>query len=344
MMTSIDRRTILRGAAAGTLAAPALIGPAIAQGQVRWRVQAHWPKASASFDDSLVVLAQRLEEATEGRFQLELFGAGEFAKGGEIFNLVRRGVVEMGSNSPAYWLDEAQTAAFVMGIPGTLREPWQQMHYLKNMGVEATLKEELAELGVYYASEKVYPTELVVNKDIKSLADFQSLKLRSAGTMLDYLASTGAAAQLVEGPEIYQSLSSGVIDGAHWGAAVGAQSMSFWEVAKFHLKPGLGFTTDCWIVNLDALNDLDEDLRLIFTSLMEERFYLRSTEYQLKEQIALSQGEKDLGVTVVELPQDVLDKFAEASAAILEKEAQRGEKAEVAAGKLRDLMGELGYV
>ena len=56
---SKNRRSILKGALVAA-AAPALIGPALAQQKVSWKVQAHWPKASGSFNDSLGALAKEL--------------------------------------------------------------------------------------------------------------------------------------------------------------------------------------------------------------------------------------------------------------------------------------------
>ena len=257
---SINRRAMLRGAAIATVATPAIIGKGIAAGAVTWRVQSHWPKASSSFTDSLGVLASVLEERTDGAFKLELFGDGEFAKGADIYNLVRKGVVPMGTLSPSYIQDKAQAASFLYGIPGTFRENWEAQHAAKNLGLEAMVNEELIPDGVLLMSEKAYPTEMVVSKNIQSAADFQGLKIRSSGTMLDYLAAAGAAPQYIPGAELYQSLSSGVVDGAHWGAAVGAQSMSLWEVCKYHCKPALGFTIDAFIVNMDQLESLDDDM------------------------------------------------------------------------------------
>ncbi|MGA0796267.1 MAG: hypothetical protein ACO3P0_09325, partial [Quisquiliibacterium sp.] len=92
----LDRRTILKSSVV-LAGAPAIIGTASAQSKVTWKVQAHWPKASASFKDSLEWLAKELGKRTDGRFKMQLFGAGELAKGPEIFNIVKRGVVEMGT-------------------------------------------------------------------------------------------------------------------------------------------------------------------------------------------------------------------------------------------------------
>ncbi|MCB1340569.1 MAG: TRAP transporter substrate-binding protein DctP [Pseudooceanicola sp.] len=342
--TRINRRSVLRGAAVAAVATPALVGKALAQGEVTWRVQAHWPKASSSFTDSLGVIATKLEEKTEGAFKLELLGAGEFAKGPDIYNVVRKGVVPMGTISPSYISEQAQAATFVYGIPGTLRQAWEMEHAMKNLGVEALVNEDLNPDGVHLMCEKVLPTEMVLSKKIESAADFKGLKIRSSGAMLDYLAAAGAAPQFVPGSELYQALSSGVVDGAHWGAAIGAQSMSLWEVCKFHYKPVLAQTTDAFILNLKAVEGLPEDLRSALMDTIETRFFLRSAEYQHKEAIALSEGVANDGVEVVNLPDDVLAMLSTASADILEKEGQKGERAAKAAEVYRTLMKDMGYV
>lgn len=340
---SLSRRKAIAGSAA-LIAAPAIIGTARAAETVTWKVQSHWPKASASFGDSLEVIAKELEENTEGRFKLQLFGAGEFAKGGEIFNIVRRGVVEMGTISPGYVLGEASTAGLALGVPGTFREPWEFMHYLKNMGFEELFNQDLAKNGVVSRAEKVYPTELVVTKEINSIEDFSKLKLRSSGTYLKYLAAAGASPQSIAGPELYQSLASGIVDGAHWGAAQGAKSMSLWEVAKFHMKPTMGLAMDTLIMNQGAVDKLPEDLRKAFFDLLDLRFWKRCTEYQYKEKLALSAGIADQNVTVAQFPEGVLKKFAEASATILIEERAKGGNAEKATDMLTDFLQKLGYV
>lgn len=340
---NINRRSMLRGAAVAAVASPALVGKAMAQGEVTWRVQAHWPKASSSFTDSLEVIKTLLEEKTEGAFKLELLGAGEFAKGPDIYNIVRKGVVPMGTISPSYINDQAEAATFVYGIPGTLRQAWEMEHAMKNLGVEALVNEQLNEDGVHLMCEKVLPTEMTASKKIESAADFQGLKIRSSGSMLDYLAAAGAAPQYVPGSELYQALSSGVVDGAHWGAAIGAQSMSLWEVCKYHYKPVLAQTTDAFIMNIDALEELPDDLRGALEEIVTTRFFLRSAEYQHKEAIALAEGQANESVEVVDLPSDVLEMLAEASAQILETEGQKGERAAKAADVYRTLMKDMGY-
>lgn len=339
----IDRRSLIRGGTIGLLAAPALVGKGIAQGAVSWRVQSHWPKASSSFSQSLGVLAAELEARTDGAFKMTLLGDGEFAKGPEVYNIVRRGVVPMGTLSPSYIQDNAQAASFMYGIPGTLRESWEMQHIVKNLGIEDLVNEELMPQGVRIFAEKVLPTEIALTRNIETVEDFRGLKIRSSGTMLDFLALAGAAPQFVPGGELYQALSSGVVDGAHWGAAVGAKSMSLWEVCKYHVKPAIAQTTDAYVVNMKALEALPDDLRSEFLSTVETRFYRRSIEYVHAEAIALTDGVTNDGLQVISLPQGVLDQLSGASQKVMETEAAKGERAAKAADIYMSLMRDLGY-
>ena len=342
---ALPRRALLRAGLAGgaaTLAAPALIGPAIAAGEVTWRVQAVWPKASSSFAGSLGKLADMLEERTEGRFKWQLFGAGELAKGPEIFNIVSRGIAQAGTSSASYMADVSSVSAFAYGIPGTLQDFWQQSHLQKNLGIEAMMSAETEKHGVIYKAEKSYPTELILSRDINTVDDFRSLKLRASGALLDYLAGAGASPSFIPVSELYQALQTGVVDGAHYGAAVGAKTLSLWEVCKFHMKPALAFSSDAWVFNADAMEALPDDLRLHLTALLEERYYARTTEYQLLETLAIKEGQQEQGVTVKPFPEEVQALMAQASADILAREAEKSEAAATAADKLREFMGQLG--
>lgn len=339
----MNRRNLLRGGAVAAIASPALVGKAIAEGEVQWRVQAHWPKASASFNDSLQVMADALAERTDGAFQLELLGDGEFAKGADIYNLVRKNVVPMGTLAASYYLDQSSVAPFVYGMPGCLREAWEFEHALKNLGLETIMNEEMSSEGMMFLSEKILPTEMTATKKIETAEDFRGLKVRVTGLLAEYLATAGITPQYISGAELYQSISSGVVDGAIWGAAVGAQSMSLWEVCKYHYKPALAQTTDSYLINLKALEGLSEDLRNALISTIEERFFLRSVEYQHREAIALSEGVAEDGIEVLTLPEDVMENLKSSATQLLEREGQKSELAAKAADIYRKLMKDLGY-
>src|SRR5699024_2971457 len=116
----------------------------------------------------------------------------------------------------------------------------------------------------------------------------------------------------ISGSELYQALASGVVDGAHWGAAQGAASMGLYEVAKYHVKPPLTIAgTDVWIISQKALDELPDDMAKIVKDTINEHFWVRTNEYLYKERIALANAMKTQGVQVNTLPDDVQKRLTE---------------------------------
>lgn len=336
------RRTVLKAGLA-VAAAPAIVTSAGAQAKITWKLQSYYTTGSGSFKANLMVLAREIERRTQGRLRIEPLGAGEIAKGSEIFPVVRRGVVQMGTILPGYNLDESELMGLYGGVPGTLRDPWELVHLNKNLGLEEALNRQLRPKGVIAMGEFAYSNELVLKKPIEPGADLAAVKIRSSGNTVPFLAAIGFAPQQIDGSETYQALATGVVDGAHWGAAIGALSMKLYEVAPVHMKPAFSIGNSVYIINAAAYDALPEDLRQILTALLEERYYRYTVDYKHKEAIALDTAITKLGVRVSHFPDDVLARFSGASKALLEKEAARGPAATEFVGTLRGLMKDLHY-
>jgi TRAP-type C4-dicarboxylate transport system substrate-binding protein len=310
-----------------------------------WRVQSHWPAASSSYKDSLLSLRDKLIERTDGRLVLEPYEASALFAATETFNAVRRGIIQMGTISPAYIIDQVPLAGVASGLPFAFRNVWEAAYFHQQMGFEQMMRDQVAKYGVYYSTDKVYPTEMVVKNPINSWDDFTKLKIRSSGTLQVFLTDAGAAASYVSGAELYTALSQGVITGAHWGAAQGAMSMSLYEVAKYHVKPPLNIAgTDAFIINQKALDKLPEDIRKTVIDTLSEQFWLRTNEYEYQETITLAKAQKELGVQINTLPQDVQDRLAKVAVKDWEKEANRSKESAQAVDMLKKFLTDLGYL
>lgn len=319
--------------------------PAAAQDSVTWRVQSHWPGASSSYKDSLGRLKEQIEERTDGRVKLQLFEAGALFKADEIFNAVSRGILEMGTISPSYASNQMSLAGIASGLPFAFRNVWEAAYFHEVLGFEEMLREEAAEHGVYYATDKVYATEMVVKNPITSVEDFRKLKIRSSGALQRFLTEAGAAASFIPGGELYTALDSGIVDGAHWGAAQGAYSMALYEVAKYHVQPGLNIAgTDVIIVSQRALDKLPEETQQVIKDILREQFWYRTNEYQFKEQVTLAKAIAEEGVQLNVLPDDVQNHMVEVAQKMWEEEGKRGPNTEKALNMLKSFLGELGYL
>jgi len=71
------RRAFLKQTALG-LAAGTIAAPAIAQSQpaIQWRLAASWPKSLDTIFGGAELIAKRVGEMTNGKFQIRAFAAG----------------------------------------------------------------------------------------------------------------------------------------------------------------------------------------------------------------------------------------------------------------------------
>lgn len=290
----------------------------------RWKCQVHWPTASVSYKDSAEVVVNRLKERTGGRLDIQLYAAGALVPSKEIFNAVKRGMIEIAVSPPQYYQAQVPLGAVGSGLPFNFKEVWECAYFYKWLGFENMLRDACAKHGLYYSTDKVYVTELACKKPLHTMDDFKGLKLRSSGVLQLYLTSIGAAASYIPGSEIYPSLASGVIDGAHWGAVQGNSSMGFYEICKYHLKPCLNITgTDAWLVNLEAMKKLPEDIQKILTATLDEHFWMRTNQYVYLEEKTLPQVVEKHGVAVSELLPEEYIKLQKAAMPIWDDVAKK---------------------
>ena len=252
-MWKIAARFILIGLIGCFVSAPVFAQQSGGEKVFKWRFQSHWPAASASFKPLKKFFDQDLRKLTGGRLQITLFPAAALVPTKELFDASRKGTVDGGTGSPAYWMTIVPIAGVAGNCPMTFREPWEGLYFHFVMGFENMLKEAHAKHNLLYYTEKIYPTAMIGKKPIHKIEDFKGYKIRSSGAIADLLRDLGAAPTMIQGSELYLSLQTGVVEGAHWGAAQGALSMKLCEVAKYYIQPNLAMAgTDVILVNKDT--------------------------------------------------------------------------------------------
>ncbi|MBN1382791.1 MAG: TRAP transporter substrate-binding protein DctP [Deltaproteobacteria bacterium] len=310
-----------------------------------WKCPAHWPMASSSYQDSLVVVAERIKERTKGRLIIEPYPAGALIPGKENFSAVKRGMVPMAVTSAAYDLAQVPILNVNSGLPLNFSEVWEAVYFYQWMGFEQMVKDEFDKHGLMYFTDKLYPTELSVKKPVRKFEDFKGLKLRSSGILQTFLTSIGAAASYVPGGEIYAALASGVMDGAHWGAVQGSMSMKFYDISKYHLRPALNIAaTDYWVINKKEFAKLPKDLQEILVSTLEEEFWLRTNQYIYQENLALSKIQREQGVELVVLPPAEFAKMQAVALKLWDEVAGRSPECAKGVEMLKDFNRKMGRI
>ncbi len=311
----------------------------------KWRFQSHWPAASASFKPLKNFFEQKLTKLTDGRLQITLHPAAALVPSKEIFDSCRKGTIEGATASPAYWMTIIPIAAVSGNCPMTFREPWEGLYFHFVLGFEDMLKEAHLKHNLLYYTEKIYPTAMIGRKPINKIEDFKGYKIRSSGAIADMLRNLGASPTLIHGPELYLSLQTGVVDGAHWGAAQGALTMKLCEVAKYYIQPNLAMSgTDVIIINKESFESLPNDLQKILDLALKERVWLRTHEYIMGEMEALDTMKKKYGVKVNTLPPEDQKLMMKAAMKEWDKVAAKDELSGKAIKMLKDFLKKLGYI
>ena len=114
----MERRSFLKkaavGAAAGAAAAPAISADLPS---IKWRCASSFPKSLDTIYGGADVLSKRLNEMTGGKFQVQVFAAGEIAPGLQALDVTQNGTVECCHTCSYYYVGKDKTFGFGTSVP-----------------------------------------------------------------------------------------------------------------------------------------------------------------------------------------------------------------------------------
>src|SRR5206468_4301150 len=142
----MKRRDFLKVSAAGA-AATAVASPAIAQSspEIKWRLTSSFPKSLDTIYGGAEQLSKYVAEMTDNKFQIQVFAAGELARGLQARDSTSNGTVQMGG----WFRKEIKTVADLSGLKMRIGGIAGQV--LQKVGV---VPQQLAGGDIYPALEK----------------------------------------------------------------------------------------------------------------------------------------------------------------------------------------------
>jgi TRAP-type mannitol/chloroaromatic compound transport system substrate-binding protein len=240
----MKRRQFLKSATASGLglgAAATLAAPAIAQAlpELRWRCASSFPKSLDTIYGAAELIAKVVAEATDDRFQIRFFAAGEIVPGLQVLDAVQAGTVEMGHTANYYYVGKDPTFAFDTAIPFGLNVRQQTAWMYAGGGLEL-MREFFKDYNVHSIPAGNTGAQMGgwFRKEIKTVEDLRGLKMRIGGFAGQVVAPLGVVPQQLAASDIYPALEKGTIDAAEWVGPYDDEKLGFQKVAQYYYYPG----------------------------------------------------------------------------------------------------------
>jgi TRAP-type mannitol/chloroaromatic compound transport system substrate-binding protein len=236
----MKRRSFLKTAAAG-VATGAVAAPAVvrAQPSIQWRLAASWPKSLDTLFGGADLVARRVSEVTEGKFQIRVFAGGEIVPPLQVLDAVQAGTVEMGHTASYYYFGKDPAFSLGTAVPfgGNSRQNFAWWYFGGGAQAMAPLYKEYGCIAIP-AGNTGCQMGGWFRKEVNTVADLKGLKFRMGGMAGLVLAKLGVVPQMISGADIYPSLEKGTIDGAEWVGPYDDEKLGFQKVAKYYYYPG----------------------------------------------------------------------------------------------------------
>jgi len=179
----MQRRSFLKKATLGAGAA-ALAAPALGQSlpTLNWRLVSSFPKSLDTLYGTPEVFANSLRKATDGKFNIKVFAAGEVVPALQVLDAVQNGTVECGHTASYYYLGKNSSFIFDTAAPFGMTARQQTAWMLQGNGMKL-MRELYASYNLVNFLGGQTGTQMGgwFRKEIKSPEDFKGLKFRIAG-------------------------------------------------------------------------------------------------------------------------------------------------------------------
>lgn len=240
----MKRRQFLKAAgvgAVGVAAASTLAKPAIAQSmpEVKWRLTSSFPKSLDTIYGAAETFSKAVAEATDNKFQIQVFAAGEIVPGLQAADAVTNGTVEMCHTASYYYWGKDPTFAFGTAVPFGLNSRMQDGWMYHGGGIDL-MNEFYKKFNIvaFPAGNTGAQMGGWFRKEIKTVEDIKGVKMRIGGFGGRVLTALGGVPQQIAGGDIYPALEKGTIDAAEWVGPYDDEKLGFFKVAPFYYYPG----------------------------------------------------------------------------------------------------------
>lgn len=242
-----------------------LAGGALAADKIRWKGQSVFGLASPLGKYTIVLWKKYVEEMSGGRMEITLHDSGELVPPTKVYDAVRDGILDFGSNTPAWQKGKYPAGDLFYTLPGGVLQFNDLILWLYAGGGKELEQEMYGKELIVFPLGLTPPEEIWSKRPIKSLADIKGLKIRAAGLSMELWEKLGASVVLLPGGEVMPSLQRGLIDATEMLEASYDYTLGLHEVCKYRFGPPVHMSNNIFqlLIKTKSWNALPDDLKAI---------------------------------------------------------------------------------
>jgi len=304
-----------------------LVRTSSAVDKIKWRMQTALPPASYAYVHFYKPFCDLVKEKSNNKMEIECMPPGAILASKQIFDGVKKGVVQAGGSVGAYHGRIIPEAYIEFGLPCNFKnsEQFYDFYYNYNQGAfMQALNKAYNEQGAHFIAEAAFRNGFQTKFPINDINDVSGKKIRAVGSMAKLVNALGGSAVTVASVEQYTALQRGTVDGTIM-AIYATRTYKLYEVTDYISLPPIGFSGLDIYCNLDAYNNLSEELKKVVDQAGIEASKIYRRAYLEKELKDIEQA-KSNGVEVIKLTEEKFDEFRKAAIPIWESYGKKSDR------------------
>ncbi|MFC1870854.1 TRAP transporter substrate-binding protein DctP [Chloroflexota bacterium] len=286
--------------------------PAPAPEVYKFRMQTLSVTQDPTHSKDAAAFVERAKALSNGAIDITLFPVNEIVPMFEMFDAVEAGSLDISLSYGGWWAGKLGPASEVdSGLPVGVRNAVEidSLYFSEDIPGRPWLeiiREVYAKGGVQYIGPVFGGSATIVsNKPLDKISDFQGFKTMESAAEAKYYQMLGAKTVSLPAPELYTSLSTGVVDGIGWaGPAKMYGTFKLMEIAQYIQWPAIAHTRLNVMMNMDKWNELPDNLKRVLEEACRILFFEYGERgYNLDIQW-IGKAQQEYGVKITGIPME----------------------------------------
>jgi TRAP-type C4-dicarboxylate transport system substrate-binding protein len=316
-------------AAALAITAASWVSPAAAQDVITLKFAHTLPATNYNWERAGKVFTEAVTAATNGRVQFEVYPAGQLGK--DVITTLQSGLADVGLIVPSFSAEKLPLSS-VTELPGMYSTACEATGMIQQVlgdgGMLRTAEYEPLGLRPLFGATLIPYMVLTSSVEVTRLEDLQGLKLRANGAAMDKtIRSLGGVPVRAPGPELYDAISRGIVDGVFF-TLNGLPQYTLEKVLNYGSRgPKIGSASVVYAVSDNSWEKLPDDVKAAIEEASDQTAksfctWMEEDERRMTTELAAS-GE----IVIRELPPEEIARWAERTAPLADEWASEMDSA-----------------